>query len=263
MIRIDIDPGDLFKRTLNEIERSNLPFALQQTANRTGEEMQRQWKMLMQREFDNPVSMTLNAVKLNKARYTRGAAGQRIVHGAEVFIRDQAPKGTPPAKYLLPQADGGIRRHKGLERGLQRGHYLRPNEYAVPAKTAPLDAHGNIQRGVVQQILSQLKLQSKEAANESAESRAQRYEKQQKKFGRTYDYFALRRRKGRLRAGVYERSNDKSRGLRMIFHFTKVIYQPRIDLFEAARKTWKEVYPFFFERELKKAVENSKLRGRK
>jgi len=261
MFKIDVDPGDLFKRALSELEQKNLPFALQQTANRTAEEVQRQWIALINRTFDSPVSLTRNSVKVKMARYTRGASGGRINHAAEVFIRDLAHKGTPPARYLYPQVHGGARGHKGLERGLQRGHYLLASQYAVPAKTAPLDSHGNVQRGLVPQILSQLKLQRDDKMNETKESRGERRGKQARKFGRTYDFFALSKRKGRLPAGVYERSNDKSRALRMIFLFVPgVKYRPRLDLFGKTKKTWDSVFPFHFEREMKKAIENSKFK---
>jgi hypothetical protein len=67
-------------------------------------------------------------------------------------------KGDPYSQhYMLPLIEGGERRMKRFERRLQMLGYMRADERAVPGQGVTLDAYGNVSRGLVVKILSQLK----------------------------------------------------------------------------------------------------------
>lgn len=280
LVRIDVDPGGVFSRTFTDLEQRQLPYVIQQTVNRTADDLKDTWAKVMPRVFDRPTRLTTNAVFVKKARYVRGSDGSRESEAAIVFIKDKVGKGTAPAEYLLPQVFGGARKAKGLEAALQRQGLLGGGERAVPAQGAPLDGFGNIKRGVVQQILAQLgaNRESGSLSNETAASRARNARRGTRKASladKNRRYFVVRgnggsgwvtnkdgsSRSSHLHAGIYQRVG-KFR-LRSIFAFVRgASYKPRYDIFGLAQKIYDRRFPFYFEREMAKALENARLRGK-
>src|SRR5690606_2908854 len=107
---------------------------------------------------------------------------------AEVFIRDEAPKGTPPAKYLLPQVEGGTRRPKAFERRLQASGALPAGMFAVAGKGAKLDRHGNVPGRVITAVLSAMHSQFDPYQNATETSVKRRRRRRRKRGG---DYFLV------------------------------------------------------------------------
>jgi hypothetical protein len=263
MIRVDVDPGNVLQRGFSDLERRNLPFAVRQAVNQTAFAVRQGWAELMPKVFDRPTALTLRAVLYRKATSERS--------GAEIYIRDEAFKGTPPAKYLQAQVEGGNRRLKSVEKRLQASGHMPAGMYAVPGKGAKLDAHGNIPGSQINQVLSQLGARFDPLQNETEKSRGRRQRRQARKGERAGDYFAVGTRlrgkgKGRqhLPLGVYQRISTGFGGaLRSVLHFVRsVSYRPRYRIFDLARRIYDREFPFHFERELAKAVQSSKFRGR-
>lgn len=254
-IRIAVDADNMLGRQFSALEREQLPFAVMQACNATAFEIREVWKRTAPRVFDRPTPMTINA-----ALYRRATKGRLF---AEIFLRDEAFKGTPPAKYLQPEVEGGTRRKKRMELLLQAKGMMPAGTFAVPGKRAPLDQFGNVPSSQIRQILSQLRAGGEQGyvSNETNERRTKRQRREARKFGRSYEYIVLTKRRGRLLPGLYERSNDRSRAIRSIFIFTKQAnYSPRYDIFGLAQRTWDKLMPFYFNRELEKALESA-VRG--
>lgn len=256
-IKIDVDADNMLARTFTDMERTQLPFAVMQAVNATAFGVRESWQRMAARVFDRPTPMTINAVLYAKA--TR----QRLF--ATVFIRDEAIKGTPPAKYLLPQVQGGERRPKGMERLLQSAGVMPQGMFAVPGNGAQLDAYGNVKPGQVRQILSQLQsgMETGYTSNESEKSRGRRLKREAKRGGGGH-YFPIKQRRGALQPGLYERvTTGFGSGVRSIFVFTRSArYTPRYDIYGLAQRQWNALMPFHFNRELAKALESAKLRGK-
>lgn len=257
LIKIDVDADNMLARQFTALERQNLPFAVMQAVNATAFEIRETWKTTARRVFDRPTPLTINAVLYQKA--TR----QRLF--ATVFIRDEAHKGTPPAKYLQPQVEGGQRRLKGMERLLQGAQLMPQNRYAVPGKGAPLDAYGNVKAGTVRKILSQGRagLEAGYTSNETDAGRGRRL-RRQKKRGGGGSYFVLQKQRGKLMPGIYERySSGFGSSVKSIFVFvTTPTYSARYNIYGLAQRQWNTLMPFHFNRELAKALETSKFRGK-
>lgn len=101
--------------------------------------------------FDRPSPWTMSAL------YVKGATAQNL--RARVWFKEDAGKqGTPAAKYLLPQVEGGARRTKRFEVALQAVGALPAGWQTVPGDGAQLDAYGNVAVGQIIQILSQLRI---------------------------------------------------------------------------------------------------------
>lgn len=246
-IRIAVDPGDVLGRQLTHLEQSQLPFAVSQAANKVAYEVRERWKRQAPRVFDRPTPLTVNA-----AMYRKATKAQPY---AEIFIRDEAFKGTPPAKYLLAEVEGGQRRRKGFERLLQSRGILSPTQFAVMGRGAQANQFGNVPAGQITKILSQLGAQRDRYLNQTAVSKKRR---RGKKNNRDGEYFVLTKRRGVLRPGVYERIGRGS-GVRSIFVFTTTAgYRPRYDIFGMAEDTWKKLMPFYLKRELEKAMQNAR-----
>lgn len=102
--------------------------------------------------FDRPKPYTLGAL------YTTPATAQTLE--ARVGLKDQASEGRPPLSWLRWQINGGLRRLTAWEKRLVVAGAMDGGDRAVPGKFAQLDAYGNISRGQLAQIFSQLRIET-------------------------------------------------------------------------------------------------------
>ena len=257
LLQIEVDADDLLGRHFSALEKQNLDFAIVQASNKTAFEVREAWKRAAIRTFDRPTPLTVNAVLYRKAT--------RQKPYAEIYLRDEASKGTPPAQYLRAQVEGGERRPKGMERLLMSAGLMPQGMFAVPGADAPLNQYGNVGSGQVRKILSQLRagLEAGYTSNESDAGRDRRLKRQRTRGGGG-SYFVVRQQRGRLRPGIYERiAFAQGSAVRSVFVFAKsAVYDRRYDIFGIAEKEWNRLMPFYFERELANAVQESILRGR-
>lgn len=148
-----------------------VPFALTRALTKTAQDVREAERGAMRGVFDRPTPFTLNAL------YLRPATKQRLE--AEVWLKgDGSRDNQPGSHYLRPQIEGGDRPLKRFEQRLVRAGYMQASERAVPASGANLDAYGNISRGQIVKILSQLKTAAVQGdfsdATSSRRSRAKR-----------------------------------------------------------------------------------------
>jgi hypothetical protein len=187
-----------------------------------------EWQKTAQRVFDRPVALTINAAVYRKATRERPFA--------EVKIRDEASKGTPPVRYLLAEVQGGPRAKTRFERALTAAGVLPQGMFAVPASSVQLDAFGNVPRGVHTRILSALR--ASPTGDNTRRGPRQRARSQRGRLG----YFALPRGEGDLPAGIYERiavnfSYGATSALRLVFAFVRQpSYRPRYNVYEVAQE---------------------------
>lgn len=251
MVKIAVDADNMLGRQFSALERKNLPFAIVQACNATAYEIRENWKRTAARVFDRPVALTRNA-----AMYRKASKGKLY---AEIFLRDEAAKGNSPAKYLLAEVAGGQRRKKGFEILLQQKGVMPAGQFAIAGRGANLDAYGNVRASKVTRILSQLGAQRDAYQNQSNESARRRSRRR-----RGGDYFAVMQRRGRLRPGIYERiGTGFGSAVRSVFIYSsRATYTPRYDIFALAQRQWDRLMPFYFNRELEKAIQSSMYRGR-
>lgn len=151
------------------------------------------------RSFDRPTPYTLNSL------FMRPATAARLE--ATVWLKDDlAGSGTPATKYLAPQIEGGDRPLKRMEFVLQQAGHMPSGWRAVPGRGAKLDAYGNVSRGQIQQILSQLRVQLTAGSSRSIAVGGDRktQAKRRRAFGRAGgQIFSLPAGKGKLPPGIY------------------------------------------------------------
>ena len=169
--------------------------------------------------FDRPTHYTLNSLR------TKPANAQKLE--AVVDFKDETTGGGIPATYyLMPQVQGGSRRAKRLEVALRAAGALPAGWSAVPGAGARLDAYGNVERGQITQVLSQLRIQllAGSERNMSTDPRKQ-IAAQRKAGGR----FFVVQPGGRTQPGVYQRE-FMGRTVTPVFVFVKTTtYQRRFD----------------------------------
>lgn len=252
-VRIAVDPGNVLGRQLSSLEREQVPFAVVQACNATAFEIWGMWRRTAARVFDRPVNPTRNAALYSKATKARPYA--------ELYLRNQTANGNSPAEYLLAEVEGGQRGAKGFERALQQKGMMPSGDFAVAGRGAKLDSHGNVSRKTINAVLSQLGAQPRAAASGTVSNRIARARSRTAKRGG--DYFAVTNRRGALLPGVYERvESGFGSAVRSVLVFTsRARYRPRYDIFGLAQRQWEKLMPFYFGRELAKAVQSSRRRS--
>lgn len=244
MIKLKVRKSvDTVSPMLSKIERQ-LPFATALALTRTAQVARGALQAEMARVFVGPTRWTLGGIGLQPATKTNLKS--------RVYLKDDAGKGVPPAKYLQPEVEGGGRRYKRFEVALQRRGVLPPGWYAVPGRALELDGAGNVRAGVVTKILSDLgafgevgytaNRVTKRQARESGGARA---------YKRASRYFAVPPGKAGT-PGIYEKRGD---GLALLFLFVRAPkYSPRFKFYDVAQAAADRAFPAEFDRALRQAI---------
>lgn len=125
-----------------------VPFALAKALTKTAQVVRDEQKKEIGRVFNRPTAFTLNAI------YIRAATKQRLE--AEVWLKGDGYQEGSRRNHLNPSVFGGSRPLKRFEQRLVRVGIMQPSERAVPGAGAVLDSFGNMSRGQIVKILSQL-----------------------------------------------------------------------------------------------------------
>lgn len=164
MIEIEFKPEELIGE-INELVKVQIPRAGSIALNQAVFAASQELKSSARTIFSNPVPFTVNSFLYKKAEFVQPETLE-----AKIFIRDEAPKGNAPAKYLLPQIYGGQHYPTRFQGALlntvvqtatgrttqigQRGKLMIPNLRS--AKTR-VNSYGNMTPGQYTQILSALR----------------------------------------------------------------------------------------------------------
>lgn len=156
-------------RMLDDKVRKQVGFATAVALTKTAQAAQRELVQEMSQKFDRPTPMVL------KSMFIRPATRQRLE--SMVFLKDRSIGGKNPlsiAEILRHQFAGGTRVRKRLELWLERAGLISRSEYIVPGAAARLDRYGNLSRGQIQQIMSQLRVGSDPYSYSSKSKRSRR-----------------------------------------------------------------------------------------
>ena len=164
-----------------------------------------------------------------------------------VLRYSSAGKGnTPASKYLGPQVDGGSRHIKRFELALQASGAMPRGWHSVPGSAAPLDAYGNVPRGVLAQIISQVGTELLRGYNHTLSKTDK--SKRRRAFGRAGgQYVALPQGHGKLKPGIYLASGRDfgarigygrtGRLVPVLVFVRSISYSPRFDFYGVAQRT--------------------------
>lgn len=251
MIGVKIET-EVLQRKLTRLEREQLPFALSLAINRTADIVKGAESDQIRDVFDRPTPFTQKATLLSRPANKRGPFTR------DVFLRNEATKGTPPVKYLAPEVRGGSRRHKRYERVLQRAGILGASEFTVPGNGARLNVYGNMSAGQIVQILSVLKANTTSGFNANQTKRSKARNKKPR------EYFVARRgavtsggvsRWPRLPEGIWERYGAYGARVRPVLLFVdSASYTARFRFTPVAERVYREQFAHQFRAALRQAV---------
>lgn len=268
MLKIDVRGFDvgMMTRHLDALQREQIPFAMALALTETAKDIKAAERKEMLDVFDRPTPYTLNSL------FLKPATKQRLE--AQVYIKDEfgTAKGTPATKYLAPQIFGGRRNQKRFELALQRSAKLpigfNEEIYAVPGEGARLDAFGNVSRGQIVQILSDLRLLEQVAGAKqnrlTREEVATRRARGEKRVSyKNAKYFIGAPGRGKLPLGVWQYIDSAfGRGIRPVFIFVRrPRYEPRFDFFFVGQEVARRQFPLNFRLALARALATVKPRA--
>jgi hypothetical protein len=194
MLGIDIQTWDegQIKAVLQE-DQKHLSRVIEQALDATAFDVREGLQDEMKRVFNNPTRFTLNSLKVNKTEN----------HNMEANVWLKKPERMTD-HYLLPQIIGGVRKTKGFERALG-------DTRLFPAKGLKLNKHGNMTRGMREQILSALGYAERHQGYQA--NRTKKSAKRNRKRQRRYVY--LFKSSGKI-PGIYQRVGKGERNLKAV-----------------------------------------------
>lgn len=216
--------------------------------NDTADVVRKDLKSEMARVFDRPTPFTMNSIRVKYANSSRQAAF--------VWLKDEAGKGTPADVYLGPQIFGGDRQLKRMEKALLSRGLMPAGSYCVPAGGAKLDQYGNVSRGQVVQILSQLQVQ-RAGGYESRASKSAASQRSRRRQG--VEYFTLVKAWGKLKPGIYLRKKfAMGSAVKPVFLYVKSVrYRVKFDFFKVADRSAAANLPRIFNEKLVRSIERA------
>lgn len=249
MFSAAIDTTQLVAK-MSDLEKRQLPFAVMLTINDAMYDVREGWKTEIATVFQAPTPLTINAVLYKKA------TKDNLV--AEVFLRNEATKGTPPSRYLIEniKPEGG-REEKPFEYLLRQAGVLGNDEFVTPARGFTLDAYGNVPGGILTAILSDLQASRSIDAYSTAESRAKRARRRNRAKSSVYWY--ERGTRGKLPRGIYQR---QGLGFRMVLAIVEgvPVYRQRFDAYAIAERIFNKAFATRFPERLAFAVRTARIK---
>lgn len=152
MITVRLEGLDKLRAGL-AAQQKQARFAAAVALTRTAKAAQEKTATKMRDVFDRPTRWTMNSLWIKPAT--------RDTLAAMLYLkdRDQGGKATGTAASLIGHHwSGGVRQRKKLETWMTRAGLISSTEMIVPGAGARLDAYGNISRGQLSQMMSQLRL---------------------------------------------------------------------------------------------------------
>lgn len=193
---IQIKGLEELRRALTQFSDRRFNAAIATAMTRTAKAVQGEMRDELRTVFDRPTPFTLNALRMWPA------TADRLV--ARVGFRDDGTGGVNPNHYMLPNVQGGERRDKRLEAALRAIGALPSGWRAVPGQGAVIDSYGNMSRGQIIQILSQLRVTLASGFDRNMSTDARRQIAAQRRAGGRYFVIQAGNRSG-TQPGVYQR----------------------------------------------------------
>ncbi len=221
--------------------------------------------------FDRPTPFTLGSLFVKPAEGAKvlntlvnnPGGGQSLVPAglggveAVMGLKDNVGGARPAFSWLRWHIKGGLRTQTAYERRLTAAGAMRSDQRAVPGRFARLDAFGNISRGQLVQILSQLRIDSSSGSTRSLPRilPTDNDKTQRAKRGtirRAYNraggqFFALPNGRGKLPPGIYQArqfANGRSDPRPILLFVSRAQYEAeRFDFFYVAELTIRRELP--------------------
>lgn len=222
---------------------------------RVGQQAKQGLKDEMGRSLDRPTPYALNSL------YLTPATAERQV--ARVWFKDDTATsnaGTPATRFMVPQVYGGPRRLKRYEHALQIAGALPSGWFTVAGQGAKLDGFGNVSKGQIVQILSQLRITLVAGSNRNLSTDGR---KQANALKRAGGRFFVVPPGARIQPGIYQREFIGRTITPVLIFVRSVAYQPRFDFPRVSTEIITRALPVELTRSLNEHIERLAARGRR
>lgn len=238
MLQINIQGLDQLRQQLDGFSDRRFAAAVATALTRTAVAVRGEMRGVVQSTFDRPTPYTMRQLRYVAASADRLAAAVGFDISAITDIRGEVQRfesgaDTPASKYLMPNITGGDRRLKRVEVLLKAAGHLPDGYLSVPGQGARLDAFGNIERGQLVQILSQLRITAEAGYTRNMSRDARKQLGAQRKAGGRFFVMPVG---GRVQAGVYQRELLGRNITPVLVFVRKASYRPRFDFYGIARR---------------------------
>lgn len=207
-MKIQIEGIDQLRAQLSMLSDRRFAAGIATALTRTAVKVRDDAKNYIGGALDRPTPYTVRQLRYVPATAERLMAGVGFniaaiqdISGKTLRFEDLGPGQTAAGKYLEHNIQGGQRPLKAMEVALRAINVLPAGSYAVPSKYTKLDAYGNVSRGLVIQVLSQLRLQMVGGFNRSMTGGRAAINAQRRAGGR---FFVMRAGRG-VQPGIYMR----------------------------------------------------------
>lgn len=241
-IKVQTSYADTLK-FLNDVERRQIPFATAKALTLTAKEAEKDTYQAMAKQFDRPTPMTMRSLR------TKPATKRDLT--ARVFLKGVELGGKNPrsmSEIIGHQFSGGTRNRKRIEQLFTSRGLISSNEYLVPGQAARLDRYGNISRGQLQQIVSQLGISRDTAQNKTKSARSLR------NVRRAGEMFWSRGE--RLPRGVWVKQGLFVKPILMVARTP--IYRQRIDMERIGEDAARREFPRIFDKTFNDALRTAR-----
>jgi len=246
-LKVQADFRGVFR--LLDAANKQVRYASAVALTKTAKIAEKEVKKTMPEVFAQPTRWTLNA--------TRVIPATKQTMTSQVWLKDRAGKAaSKDTAFLYPQVFGGGRGRKGFEGALLRAGVIRPNEYCVPATTAPLDAFGNVPASLIRQILSQLQAAENSAGYTANVKKGKAQSAQSKRRQKKAGTFFVPVPGSGLPRGIYRRKIGAG-GWATEMIFKIVVGKPRYAIRLRIGEIGKRVVDQHFRAEFDKAYEQA------
>jgi hypothetical protein len=236
-ISFTIDGQAGLRKQVEQFSQRRIASIMATALTRTAVEVRAAVQEELPRVFDRPTPYTVRQLRYVAATAQKpvAAVGFNVEAiqdelGKVIRYRQALSGETPAEKYINPNIRGGQRSVKRFEKALQAAGYMPAGWQAVPGKGARLDAFGNVSKGQIIQVLSQLRVTLTAGSTRNlpvVKDNERKVIRALKKAGGRY--FVIKPGAKRGTPGVYQR-DFYSEVLTPIFIFVKgTSYRPRFD----------------------------------
>ena len=231
-LSIKIEGLEKLRASLNDPKQ--VKFAAMQSINKVAFLASDATKKAMRDSFDRPTPWVLGGVRYKKATRENLTA----VVDLDFWGNKQ---GVAVEQVLKAEIFGGSRSMKRHEVALARAGVLPEGMRIVPGSAAAIDSYGNMVSGQINQIISWFKAFGEQGyqANMGDKRRKSLGRDKKKSGARGFAYFVLRKPRGRLPAGVYQRFQSAfGSAVKPVMIFVpRVSYKKRLDFYGIAQRT--------------------------
>lgn len=231
-------------RMLDERVRKQVPFATAKALTKTVQKVQSETYAEMRANFERPTPIVMRSLFIKPAKKTDLTAAVYL-KGSDLGGKNRLGS---MAAIIGHQFSGGHRRQKGIEYWLQRAGMISSGEHVAPGAGARLDQYGNISRGQLVQIMSQLRLGLDPYSWKSNSARSRRNVKKAGEF--------FWSRGGHLARGVWVRAGRNVRPVLMVI--SKPKYRQRIDMLRIAERVVASSFNAEFSKAFDEAVRTAR-----